>query len=49
MDSLIKKDLEKQGYRIVGSHSAVKVCLWCKKAIKNEDSCYKQTCYSRSG
>ncbi len=45
MDSLIKKDLEKQGYRIVGSHSAVKVCLWCKKAIKNEDSCYKQTFY----
>jgi tRNA wybutosine-synthesizing protein 1 len=45
MDDLVKKDLAKQGYRIVGNHSAVKVCLWCKKAIKDEDVCYKQTFY----
>jgi tRNA wybutosine-synthesizing protein 1 len=45
MDDLVKKDLSKQGYRIVGNHSAVKVCLWCKKAIKDEDICYKQTFY----
>ncbi len=37
----IKKILEKQGYRIVGKHSAVKVCYWTKKAIKSEDICYK--------
>lgn len=42
---LKKKDLEKQGYRLVGSHSAVKVCLWAKKAIKSEDVCYKNTFY----
>jgi len=42
---LVKKDLEKQGYRIVGTHSAVKVCLWTKKALKDEDVCYKQTFY----
>jgi len=45
MDELVKKDLEKQGYRVVGNHSAVKVCLWCKRAIKDEDVCYKQTFY----
>lgn len=41
-----RKDLEKQGYRIVGNHSAIKVCLWTKKAIRNEDVCYKCTFYN---
>lgn len=45
MEALVKKNLEKQGYRIVGRHSAIKVCLWCKRAIKNEDVCYKNTFY----
>ncbi len=40
------KDLYKQGYRIVGNHSAIKVCMWTKKAIKNEDVCYKSKFYS---
>ena len=40
-----KKDLEKQGYRLVGNHSATKVCLWTKKAIRAEDYCYKNTFY----
>ncbi len=39
------KDLRKQGYRLVGEHSAVKACLWCKKAIRGEDVCYKNTFY----
>lgn len=39
------KDLEKQGYRIIGNHSAIKVCHWTKKCIKNEDVCYKNTFY----
>lgn len=39
------KDLEKQGYRLIGNHSAVKVCLWTKKAIKAKDVCYKNTFY----
>jgi tRNA wybutosine-synthesizing protein 1 len=42
---LKKKDLYRQGYRIVGNHSAVKVCLWCKKAIRKENTCYKNTFY----
>ncbi|MFC1696910.1 4-demethylwyosine synthase TYW1 [Nanoarchaeota archaeon] len=41
-----RKDLEKQGYRIVGNHSAIKVCLWCKKAIRGQDVCYKETFYN---
>ena len=39
------KDLEKQGYRMAGSHSCIKVCLWAKKAIRNEDVCYKHQFY----
>jgi len=38
-------DLEKQGYRIVGNHSAIKVCEWCKKSIRDEGICYKQAFY----
>ncbi len=40
-----QKDLYKQGYRIVGNHSSVKVCLWTKKALRNEDTCYKHKFY----
>ena len=40
-----KIDLEKQGYRLVGNHSAIKVCLWTKRAIRAEDECYKKTFY----
>lgn len=39
------EDLYKQGYRIVGNHSAIKVCMWTKKAIRGEDYCYKQKFY----
>lgn len=45
IDRKIKADLEKQGYRLVGNHSAVKVCLWCKRAIQGKDVCYKNTFY----
>ncbi len=38
-------ELYKQGYRIVGNHSAVKVCMWAKKALLKEDVCYKNTFY----
>lgn len=45
MDKLWQKDLEKQGYRIVGNHSAVKPCHFCKQAIREKDQCYKSTFY----
>ncbi len=40
-----KKDLEKQGYRLVGEHSAIKVCLWTKKSLIDTGICYKQKFY----
>ena len=34
-----------EGYRLVGNHSAVKICDYCKKAITGKDVCYKNTFY----
>ena len=45
MDELVKKDLEKQGYRVVGDHSAIKVCSWSKKSLRDEGFCYKEKFY----
>src|SRR3989338_1220916 len=39
------KQLIKQQYRLVGNHSAVKVCHWTKSMIKNEGGCYKFVFY----
>ena len=41
----IKQRLRKQHYYLVGEHSAVKICTWTKKSIKNEGVCYKQKFY----
>ncbi|MFQ5552673.1 MAG: radical SAM protein, partial [Thermoplasmata archaeon] len=37
--------LEKQGYRLVGSHSGVKLCHWTKQSLKHDRGCYKQQFY----
>ncbi|MBN2566605.1 4-demethylwyosine synthase TYW1 [Candidatus Woesearchaeota archaeon] len=42
---LIDRTLEKQGYALVGKHSAVKICTWTKKSITGKDTCYKETFY----
>lgn len=41
------KDLEKKGYRFVGSHghAAVKICHWTKKSLTDEGVCYKEKFY----
>jgi len=41
----VRKLLEKQGYRIIGEHSAVKACHWLKESLVNNRSCYKQKFY----
>ena len=41
----VKKVLEKQGYRIVGKHSAVKICHWTKESLVRNRVCYKQLWY----
>jgi len=47
MDKLraFKKGYEKQGYRVVGQNSAVKVCLWTKKSLLGSGDCYKSKFY----
>jgi tRNA wybutosine-synthesizing protein 1 len=40
-----KAELEKQAYRIVGSHSAVKTCGWTKNMINGQGGCYKLKFY----
>ena len=46
ISDLVKKKLEKQGYRIIGNHSACKICTWTKKSLKDEDVCYKERFYN---
>ena len=45
MDPEKKEVLERQGYRIVGEHSGVKVCHWTKASLTKDLGCYKQTFY----
>ncbi len=45
MDSDFKAKLTKQGYHIVGEHSAVKRCKWLKEALTKKRFCYKNTFY----
>src|SRR3989338_5458713 len=40
-----KAELEKQQYRIIGSHSAVKTCGWTKNMINGTGGCYKLKFY----
>jgi len=40
-----KLDLEKQGYRLTGNHSSIKVCEWTKKSLRDEAICYKEKFY----
>lgn len=40
-----KKLMEKQSYRFIGNHSAVKICEWTKKSLIGKGFCYKQKFY----
>jgi len=41
----VKKILKKQHYELVGNHSAVQVCRWTKKSLRDEGVCYKEKFY----
>ncbi|MFH2106867.1 MAG: 4-demethylwyosine synthase TYW1 [Candidatus Micrarchaeota archaeon] len=41
----VKADLERQHYRVVGNHSAVKICGWTKNMLRKRGSCYKHKFY----
>ena len=45
LNALQKKILTRQGYRLVGNHSAVKICEWTKKSLRGEGNCYKWIFY----
>jgi len=45
LSSRQRKALTKEGYKIVGSHSAVKLCRWTKHHIRGRGGCYKHTFY----
>lgn len=41
----VRKSLEKQHYRVVGGHSAVKVCHWTRQSLEGRGVCYKEKFY----
>ncbi len=41
----MKEMLYRQGYRVVGSHSAVKTCHWTKESLLKGRTCYKEKFY----
>ncbi len=45
MDPETRRILEKQGYAIVGNHSAVKLCHWLRESLLRNRFCYKQQFY----
>ncbi|MBD3248559.1 4-demethylwyosine synthase TYW1 [Candidatus Woesearchaeota archaeon] len=44
----LKLLLEKQQNEVIGEHSAVKICTWTKKSLKDEGVCYKEKFYGIS-
>jgi tRNA wybutosine-synthesizing protein 1 len=45
VDAEKREVLERQGYRVVGEHSGVKVCHWTKHKLATGEGCYKETFY----
>lgn len=43
--SALRQALTKQGYRLVGTHSGVKMCRWTKSMLRGRGGCYKHTFY----
>jgi tRNA wybutosine-synthesizing protein 1 len=41
----LSKALTKQGYKLLGSHSGVKLCRWTKAMLRGRGGCYKHTFY----
>jgi tRNA wybutosine-synthesizing protein 1 len=40
-----RRALTKEGYKIIGTHSAVKMCRWTKAQLRGRGGCYKHTMY----
>ncbi|CAF3681412.1 unnamed protein product [Rotaria sordida] len=42
---VIRKSLEKQCYKLIGTHSGVELCRWTKSMLRGRGGCYKHTFY----
>jgi len=42
---VMREKLTKEGYKLLGSHSAVKLCRWTKAMLRGRGGCYKHTFY----
>nr|CAD7257483.1 unnamed protein product [Timema shepardi] len=42
---LLRESLTKQGYKLIGSHSGVKMCRWTKSMLRGRGGCYKHSFY----
>lgn len=41
----LRSDLSKQGYKLIETHAAVKMCRWTKNSMRGRGGCYKHTFY----
>eukprot|EP00051_Salpingoeca_urceolata_P020935 m.321305 g.321305 ORF g.321305 m.321305 type:complete len:769 (+) comp19708_c16_seq1:128-2434(+) len=41
----LREALTKQNYKLIGSHSGVKLCRWTKSMLRGRGGCYKHTFY----
>ena len=41
----LRKELVHQHYKVIGNHSAVKLCFWLRKSMRDGGFCYKQKFY----
>ncbi|XP_066998210.2 S-adenosyl-L-methionine-dependent tRNA 4-demethylwyosine synthase TYW1 [Anabrus simplex] len=45
LNPALRATLSKQGYRLIGSHSGVKLCRWTKSMLRGRGGCYKHSFY----
>jgi tRNA wybutosine-synthesizing protein 1 len=41
----LRRELENQHYKVIGNHSAVKLCHWTRKSLRDAGACYKEKFY----
>ncbi|GAX81924.1 hypothetical protein CEUSTIGMA_g9352.t1 [Chlamydomonas eustigma] len=42
---IVRASLTKQGYKLIGTHSGVKMCRWTKSMLRGRGGCYKHAFY----
>ena len=45
LNPTLRQSLTKQGYKLIGSHSGVKICRWTKAMLRGRGGCYKHSFY----